>query len=46
MMLGTTPAGDAYTFRELDSTFKNAGFRDNKLIAMPGSPEAIIVSVK
>jgi 2-polyprenyl-3-methyl-5-hydroxy-6-metoxy-1,4-benzoquinol methylase len=46
MMLGTTPAGDAYTFRELDSTFKNAGFRENRLIAMPGSPESLIVSTK
>ena len=26
MMLGTTPAGDAYTFAELESMSKEAGF--------------------
>ena len=26
MMLATTPAGDAYTFTELESISKNAGF--------------------
>ncbi len=46
MMLGTTPSGDAYTFAELDSMCKNAGFRDNRLIEMPGSPESLVVSTK
>jgi SAM-dependent methyltransferase len=46
MMLGTTPAGDAYTFGELDAMCKKAGFKDNKLVAMPGSPESLVVSTK
>lgn len=31
MMLGTTPAGDAYTFREYEQMFRNAGFSSNQL---------------
>jgi ubiquinone/menaquinone biosynthesis C-methylase UbiE len=46
MMLGSTPAGDAYTFEQLDSMCKKAGFKDNKLVAMPGSPESLVVSTK
>jgi 2-polyprenyl-3-methyl-5-hydroxy-6-metoxy-1,4-benzoquinol methylase len=46
MMLGSTPAGDAYTFEELESMCKTAGFKDNKLVAMPGSPESLVISVK
>ena len=46
MMLGTTPAGDAYTFGQLESMFGNAGFTQNRLVAMPGSPEGLVVSVK
>lgn len=46
MMLGTTPAGDAYTFAELESMFRNAGFKENRLVTMPGSPESLVVSTK
>lgn len=46
MMLGTTPSGDAYTFKELDSMCRNSGFSSSKLVAMAGSPEHLIVSVK
>jgi SAM-dependent methyltransferase len=46
MMLGSTPSGDAYTFKEFDSMFRNAGFSKSSLIRVPGSPESIVVSVK
>jgi hypothetical protein len=35
MMLATTPAGDAYTFAELESVSKSAGFARVEL-ALPG----------
>jgi 2-polyprenyl-3-methyl-5-hydroxy-6-metoxy-1,4-benzoquinol methylase len=31
MMLCTTPSGDAYTFRELDQMFRDAGFGESRL---------------
>jgi SAM-dependent methyltransferase len=46
MMLGSTPSGDAYTFKEFESMFRNAGFSKSSLIRVPGSPESIVVSVK
>ncbi len=35
MMLATTPAGDAYTFSELDRMLRNAGFRSSQLHELP-----------
>jgi SAM-dependent methyltransferase len=43
MMLGSTTAGDAYTFSELDRMFRNAGFSGSQAHALPG-PEKVIVS--
>ncbi|HEY9405773.1 MAG TPA: class I SAM-dependent methyltransferase [Pyrinomonadaceae bacterium] len=44
VMLGTTPAGDAYTFSEFERMFRNAGFaRSTAHQTMPGH---IIVSYK
>ncbi|HEX8456796.1 MAG TPA: class I SAM-dependent methyltransferase [Pyrinomonadaceae bacterium] len=44
VMLGTTPAGDAYTFSEFERMFRNAGFaRSESHQTMPGH---IIVSYK
>jgi cyclopropane fatty-acyl-phospholipid synthase-like methyltransferase len=44
VMLGTTPAGDAYTFPEFDQMFRRAGFaRSESHQTMPGH---IIVSYK
>ena len=45
MMLGSTTAGDAYTFSELDRMFRNAGFSGSQAHALPGS-EKVIVSRK
>jgi ubiquinone/menaquinone biosynthesis C-methylase UbiE len=45
-MLGSTPAGDAYTFAELERMFENAGFARSELRELPASPEKLIVSGK
>jgi hypothetical protein len=46
MMLGMTPAGDAYTFRELESMCRNAGFAGAKLHPLAPHPEAVVVATK
>lgn len=46
MMLGTTMAGDAYTFSELERMFRNAGFASSELVSLSRSPESLIVSTK
>lgn len=38
MMLGMTPAGDAYTFREYEQMFRNAGFSSNELQPLHAGP--------
>ena len=43
MMLGSTPAGDAYTFAELDQMFRNTGFKGSEAHKLPG-PQTVIVS--
>lgn len=45
-MLATTAAGDAYTFRELEQMFKNAGFQRSELHSLPPTPHAVVVSEK
>jgi ubiquinone/menaquinone biosynthesis C-methylase UbiE len=44
VMLGTTPSGDAYTFKEFDAMFREAGFARSE--AHPAPPQTIIVSQK
>jgi 2-polyprenyl-3-methyl-5-hydroxy-6-metoxy-1,4-benzoquinol methylase len=46
MMLGTTEAGDAYTFSELDRMFRNAGFGRSELHPLPPSPGQVVISYK
>jgi precorrin-6B methylase 2 len=46
MMLGGTPSGDAYTFPELESMFKNAGFTDVELQQLPATPEQLVLARK
>lgn len=46
MMLGGTPAGDAYTFAELERMFRNAGFSESRLHELQASPEQVIISSK
>lgn len=45
-MLAGTPAGDAYTFAELESMFRNAGFNRSELHQLSASPEAVVVARK
>ncbi|HSE06762.1 MAG TPA: methyltransferase [Methylomirabilota bacterium] len=43
VMLCTTPAGDAYTFAELDAMFRRAGFARSELrVPGPAGPQVVI----
>jgi hypothetical protein len=44
MILASTPAGDAYTFPELDAMFREAGFGKSELIHLPGSIMPLILT--
>jgi ubiquinone/menaquinone biosynthesis C-methylase UbiE len=44
MMLGSTAHGDAYTLRELDAMFREAGFGASRLQALPGGFQSVIVT--
>lgn len=46
MMLGGTPAGDAYTFPELERMFVNAGFARNEMHQLPPSIQQVVISQK
>jgi ubiquinone/menaquinone biosynthesis C-methylase UbiE len=46
MMLGSTPAGDAYTFRELEQMLANAGFAASELHPLPPSIQQVVISQK
>lgn len=46
VMLASTANGDAYTFSELESMYRNAGFRDVSATALPMSPQTIVLGVK
>ena len=44
MMLGVTPAGDAYTFGEHREMLREAGFSDARLLDVPRSPQQLVIS--
>ena|SRR5438270_10727239 len=46
IMLGTTRAGDAYTFAEYDAMFRNAGFASSEFHPLTKAPQSVIVSRK
>jgi 2-polyprenyl-3-methyl-5-hydroxy-6-metoxy-1,4-benzoquinol methylase len=46
MMLGSTVAGDAYTFKEYDMMFSKAGFASSEAHKLEKSPGTLIVSAK
>jgi SAM-dependent methyltransferase len=46
VMLAGTPSGNAYTFKEFDQMFKNAGFSKNAIHDAPPAIEQLIVSEK
>jgi ubiquinone/menaquinone biosynthesis C-methylase UbiE len=45
-MLGSTPAGDAYTAHEYDRMFRNAGFTRSEFYSLPSTVEQVIVTYK
>lgn len=45
MMLGMTPAGDAYTFQEYERMFRNAGFASNEMRPLPSGHGLILSRV-
>jgi ubiquinone/menaquinone biosynthesis C-methylase UbiE len=46
IMLGSTPAGDAYTFVEYQSMFRNAGFSRSELHPLPPTFQSAVISHK
>jgi len=46
VMLGTTPAGDAYTFAELATMLVEAGFHSPELRPIPASPATAVLGVR
>ena len=46
MMLGGTPAGDAYTFSELQKMFNKAGFVRSEIHPVPQSIEQVVISYR
>jgi 2-polyprenyl-3-methyl-5-hydroxy-6-metoxy-1,4-benzoquinol methylase len=44
MMLGATPAGDAYTFAELETMFRNAGFTRSEMHELPPTIQRVVIS--
>jgi ubiquinone/menaquinone biosynthesis C-methylase UbiE len=46
MMLGSTPGGDAYTFAELETMFRNVGFKQSELHELPPTIQRVVISQK
>lgn len=46
MMLGSTAAGDAYTFSELERMFANSGFSRSEIHPLPPSIQQVVISHK
>lgn len=45
-MLGTTRAGDAYTFAELEAMFRDAGFASSELRELPPTLQRVVVATR
>jgi SAM-dependent methyltransferase len=46
VMLASTPSGDAYTFRELETMYREAGFGDITAHPVPSGPHTVVVGHK
>lgn len=46
VMLVGTPSGDAYTFRELEQMFANAGFSHSSFYGLPPTFQQVVISEK
>jgi 2-polyprenyl-3-methyl-5-hydroxy-6-metoxy-1,4-benzoquinol methylase len=42
-MLGSTPAGEAFTYKEIDAMLKKAGFAKSTLHPLPPSPQTVVI---
>jgi 2-polyprenyl-3-methyl-5-hydroxy-6-metoxy-1,4-benzoquinol methylase len=45
IMLATTPSGDAYTFRELEAMYREAGFDQVTAHPIPRAPHTVVLGV-
>jgi ubiquinone/menaquinone biosynthesis C-methylase UbiE len=45
-MLASTPSGDAYTFQELETMYREAGFRNVTAHPVPSGPHTVVVGHK
>jgi hypothetical protein len=43
-MLAATESGDAYTYREFDQMFREAGFGESRMQELPPSPQRLILT--
>ena len=46
MMLGTTPAGEVYTFAEIENIFSGAGFARSELCSLAPALEKVVISYR
>ncbi|HEY7209249.1 MAG TPA: methyltransferase [Bryobacteraceae bacterium] len=46
VMLANTASGDAYTFRELEAMFREAGFGESRLQDLPPSPSRLVLTMR
>ncbi len=46
IMLATTPAGDAYTFREYEQMLRNSGFSSSEVHALPPTFQHLVMGTK
>jgi ubiquinone/menaquinone biosynthesis C-methylase UbiE len=46
VMLATTPQGDAYTFKQFEQMFSEAGFSSSELYPLPPTAEQVVISYK
>lgn len=43
-MLGSTPAGDVYTFPEIDGMFREAGFGESRMVDLDPTPQRAVIT--
>jgi 2-polyprenyl-3-methyl-5-hydroxy-6-metoxy-1,4-benzoquinol methylase len=46
VMLATTPSGDAYTLRELETMYREAGFEPQSAYPVPGGPHTVVMGTR
>lgn len=44
IMLGNTEGGEAYTFRQFDAMFREAGFGESRMQDLPPTPQRLIIT--